>query len=138
MAAEPERRGIVLDEHHLFVVVIRAVRFDEAHALPDTTHQELANAQDTPGALSQSIDDYGRIAYTRIVAAVEFADSFEIRNLYNLLPPQWMSSGPFLVDQVVESSLMKPAVAIDLARRLRPRPRRWPQRRPGTGLNEAL
>ena len=80
--------GQSINEHRLFVIVIRAANFKETHVFPDTTHQELADAQDAPDALSRSIDDYGRITYTRIVTAAEFADSFMIRNLYNLLLPR--------------------------------------------------
>jgi hypothetical protein len=54
---------------------------DDSDPLPDTTHQELADVQDTPAALLHTIDDHGHIAYRLIVSAANFADSFVVRNL---------------------------------------------------------
>ena len=79
--------GQAIEEHHLFVVVIRAASFQETHALPDTTHALLAEAPDTAAALENSIENHGRIAYTLVVPPANFADFFVIRNVYNLLLP---------------------------------------------------
>ena len=62
--------GQSINEHRLFVIVIRAANFKENHVFPDTTHQELADAQDAPDALSRSIDDYRAHPTRRIVTAV--------------------------------------------------------------------
>jgi hypothetical protein len=75
--------GNAIKEAELFVVVIRATSFEEAHAQPDTTHAERAHLHDTPEDLQQSLEVRNRMAYTIQVPPDEFADHFVVRNLYN-------------------------------------------------------
>jgi len=79
--------GGATPEHKLLVVVIKSDAFIEAHAFPDTTHQSLAEAQDTPADLEMSLEERWRFAYTRPILPEAFADNFVVKNLYNPFLP---------------------------------------------------